>query len=59
MSEKQIDESKRFLDTTPTLLEKAQKNEVEEARFREALIRDSAALTDFLAYLDQQVEAWN
>lgn len=50
-----VPESKRNLKTPPTLLLKAQKNDVEITKMKEALVRDAVALTDFLAFLDTEV----
>lgn len=50
-----VEESKRLLAVTPTLLLKAQKNAVELEKMREALVRDGVALSDFLAFLESEI----
>jgi Xaa-Pro aminopeptidase len=52
---KLVPSDKLLVKLTPISLMKAVKNEVEVAGYKQALIRDAAALCEFLAWLEQTV----
>ncbi|KAF2361136.1 Creatinase N-terminal [Trinorchestia longiramus] len=50
-----VEETKRLVETTPTLISKAKKNEIEISEMRKAIITDGVALSRFLAFLEGEV----
>ncbi|XP_037780041.1 xaa-Pro aminopeptidase 1-like isoform X2 [Penaeus monodon] len=52
-----VEESARVTSTSPVLLMKARKNEVEIAGMKNAHLKDAVALCDFLRFLEKEITA--